>query len=279
MAAPTPTIGHRIAHYEIRAKLGEGGMGVVYKAYDTRLERHVALKFLPSQADDNPETRRRFVQEARTASALNHPNLVHIYDIATAETPLGAVGYIAMEYIAGEPLSHVIPRKGLPFAKALNYAVQIADALAAAHAAGIVHRDLKPSNIMVTGDGLIKILDFGLAKLTRTAAAAVSEATATGTQEGLILGTPRYMSPEQARGEPVDARSDIFSFGVVLYEMFAGEPPFHGGSAVEVLSAILQKDPKPLSQVLGTIPHDAEQIVRLALRKDPRTRYQHMADM
>lgn len=275
----TPTIGQRIAHYEIRTKLGEGGMGVVYKAYDTHLERPVGLKFLPSHADDDPETRRRFVQEAKTASALNHPNIVHIYDIATADTPLGPVGYIAMEYIAGEPLSHVIPRKGLPFAKALNYAVQIADALAAAHAAGIVHRDLKPSNIMVTADGLIKILDFGLAKLTRTAAAAASQPTATRTQEGLILGTPRYMSPEQARGEQVDARSDIFSFGIVLYEMFGGESPFHGASAIEVLSAILQKDPKPLSQVVENTPHDVEQIVRLALRKDPRTRYQHMADV
>ena len=275
----TPTIGERIAHYEILDKLGEGGMGVVYKAYDTHLERPIGLKFLPAQADDDPETQRRFVQEAKTASALNHPNIVHIYEIGTADTPLGPVRYIAMEYVAGEPLSHVIPRKGLPFAKALNYAVQIADALAAAHAAGIVHRDLKPSNIMITADGLIKILDFGLAKLTRAAATAAAAPTATRTQAGLILGTPRYMSPEQARGEDVDARSDIFSFGIVLYEMFAGEPPFEGASAVEALSAILQKDPKPLSKVLDSIPHDAEQIVRLALRKDPRTRYQHMADV
>src|SRR5207244_78231 len=214
-------IGRTFQHYEIVETLGRGGMGVVYKARDTHLDRFVAIKVLPPEKVADADRKRRFVQEAKAASALNHPNIVHIYDIAEAD----GVQFIAMEYVAGKTLGELIGRKGLRLNEALKYAVQIADALAKAHSAGIIHRDLKPSNIMVTENGLVKVLDFGLAKLAETATGEFGE-TATvrapegpNTEEGAIVGTTAYMSPEQAEGKKVDARSDIFSFGSVLYEM------------------------------------------------------------
>src|SRR5712671_2885171 len=201
-------VGRTISHYQILEKLGEGGMGVVYKARDTHLDRFVAIKVLPPEKVADPERMRRFVQEAKAASALNHPNIVHIYDIAEAD----GVQFIAMEYVPGKTLDQMMGRKGLRLSETLKYAVQIADALAKAHAAGIVHRDLKPSNIMVTGDGLVKVLDFGLAKLTEQGLPNESVDTRTlrqeaaQTEEGVIVGTTAYMSPEQAEGKPVDAR-------------------------------------------------------------------------
>src|SRR5690242_6845931 len=220
-------VGQVVAHYRILDKLGEGGMGIVYKARDSRLDRLVAVKVLRPDAVANPERQCRFVQEAKTASALNHPNIVHIYDIGDA--------YIAMEYVAGRTLDQMTPRRGLPITQTLKYAVQIADALSRAHAAGIVHRDLKPSNIMVSEHGLVKVLDFGLAKLTEPVESDELAPTRTLealTGEGTIVGTPAYMSPEQAQGKKVDARSDIFSFGAVLYEMSTGSRAFRADSKV-----------------------------------------------
>src|SRR5712691_2999521 len=205
-------VGRTIGHYTIVEKLGEGGMGVVYKERDTHLDRFVAIKVLPPEKVTDPERRRRFTQEAKAASALNHPNIITIHDIDEAD----GVYFISMEFVAGKTLDSLIPRHGLRISEVLKYAIQIADALARAQAAGIIHRDLKPGNIMVTEQGLVKVLDFGLAKLTETAPRDENDATRTfkqpATEEGTIVGTVAYMSPEQAEGKMVDARSDIFSF-------------------------------------------------------------------
>src|SRR5215471_4113052 len=219
--------GKTIAHYEILEKLGEGGMGVVYKARDTRLNRLVALKVLPADKLGDEDRMRRFAQEARTASALNHPNIITIHDIASE----AGVQFIVMEYVASKTLDQIIPRKGMRLAEALKVAVQMADALAAASLAGVIHRDIKPGNVMVSDSGHVKVLDFGLAKLSERAVSA-EQATATivagdaerpRTREGVVIGTVSYMSPEQAEGKPLDSRSDIFSFGSVLYEMVTGQ--------------------------------------------------------
>ena len=273
-------IGRMLVHYRVEAKLAEGGMGVVYRAFDTHLDRPVAIKVLRPDALDDPERKRRFVKEAKAASALNHPNIITIYDISSAE----GTDFIAMEYVRGKTLDQVIGRKGLELREALKTAVQAADALASAHAAGIVHRDIKPANIMVTDDGLVKMLDFGLAKLTGPAEAdghAITQSAVGGprTEEGTILGTVAYMSPEQAQGKPLDARSDIFSFGSVLYEMLTGQRAFQRETSISTLSAILRDDPKPVSQISQTIPRDAEKIITRCLRKDPGRRFQHMADL
>jgi len=268
-------IGKTLGHYEITEKLGEGGMGVVYKARDTHLDRFVAIKVLPAEKVADPDRKRRFVQEAKAASALNHPNIIHIYDIDRVD----GIDFIAMEYVPGKTLDQVIPRKGLRLGETLKYAVPIADALARAHSAGIIHRDLKPSNIMIDEHGLVKLLDFGLAKLTETApsgADASTHAVDTTTERGTIVGTVAYMSPEQAEGKKVDARSDIFSFGSMLYEMLTGQRAFQGDSKISTLSAILNKEPAPLS---AEIPHDLEKVVTRCLRKDPDRRFQHMDDV
>ena len=274
-------LGKILVQYSIIEKLGEGGMGVVWKARDTHLDRFVALKTLSAEKLADPERKRRFVQEAKAASALNHPNIVHIYDIAEAD----GVPFIAMEYVAGKTLDQLIGRKGLRISETLKYAVQIADALAKAHSAGIIHRDLKPSNVMVTEGGLVKVLDFGLAKLAETAPGEFNE-TATikapdgpHTDEGTIVGTTAYMSPEQAEGKKVDARSDIFSFGSVLYEMVTGQRAFRGDSKLSTLSAILKDDPKPISGIAPDVPRDLEKIITRCLRKDPDRRFQHMDDL
>jgi hypothetical protein len=256
-------------------------MGIVYKARDIHLDRFVALKMLPLERTTDPERRRRFVQEAKAASALNHPNIIHIYDIDEAEGVL----FIAMEYVAGKTLDQWAGRKGQPLHEVLRHAIQIADALAAAHLAGIIHRDLKPSNIMVNEQGLVKVLDFGLAKLAERS---VDESDATQTvhmderpraDEGTIVGTVAYMSPEQCEGKKVDARSDIFSFGAVLYEMVTGRRAFSGASRMATLSAILRDDPKPASKIAENLPPDLEKILARCLRKDPARRFQHMADL
>ena len=270
-------IGKTIAHYQILEKLGEGGMGVVYKARDTHLDRLVALKVLPPEKVADPERKRRFVQEAKAASALNHPNIITIHDIASEN----GIDFIVMEYVQGKTLDALVPRKGLRLNETLKLAIQMADALAKAHSAGIIHRDLKPTNVMVTDDGLVKVLDFGLAKLTEVSESG-DETTRTlehQTEEGTIVGTVSYMSPEQAEGKKVDARSDIFSFGSVLYEMATGQQAFHGDSKMSTLAAIMNQEPKPISQLVPGIPRDLEKIITRCLRKDPNRRFQAMADL
>jgi len=271
-------VGQTLGHYRIEAKLGEGGMGVVYKARDTDLDRPVAIKVLPAERVEDGGRKRRFVQEAKAASALNHPNIVHIYGIDTA----GSVDFIAMEYVEGRTLADLIGRKGLKTGETLRYAVQVADALATAHAARIVHRDIKPSNVMVTPTGLVKVLDFGLAKLVERGDADLSASTQTmlpRTEEGAVIGTAEYMSPEQAEGRTLDGRSDIFSFGSVLYEMATGRRPFNGESKLSVLSRILREDPTPPRQISTSTPPELERIILRCLRKDPARRYQTMADV
>lgn len=276
-------IGKSLRSYRIESKIGAGGMGVVYKAVDSRLGRTAAIKILSTGAL-NAERERRFVQEAKAASSLNHPNIVTIYDIDTQEADGKPVQYIAMEYVAGETLDHLIGRKGLRIRDVLKYAVQIADALAAAHAAGIVHRDLKPSNVIVSPQGVVKILDFGLAKLSEPEQADAYAETMHGqgsplTEEGTILGTVAYMSPEQADGKIVDTRSDVFSFGSVLYEMATGQRAFSGGSKLSSLSAVLYKDPQPASQAGTEVPPELDRIIARCLKKDPDRRWQTMADV
>ncbi|HYM09974.1 MAG TPA: protein kinase, partial [Bryobacterales bacterium] len=279
-------IGQTLGHYRIEAKLGEGGMGVVYRATDTRLGRAVAIKVLRGEAMADPARRKRFEQEAKAASSLNHPNIITIHEIDAAATAAGPVDFIAMEYVEGKTLDELIGRKGLRLGEALKYAVPIADALAKAHASGIVHRDLKPGNVMVTTDGLVKLLDFGLAKLTErvendplAATETLQPAEAPPTEEGVILGTVAYMSPEQAEGKKIDARSDIFSFGSVLYEMVTGRRPFQGETKISILSAILHQEPRPLSETGEAFPQELERIVGRCLRKDLDRRFQHMADV
>ena len=253
-------------------------MGVVYKARDTHLDRFVAIKVLPAEKVADPERKQRFVQEAKAASSLNHPNIVTIYDIGQAE----GVDFISMEYVSGKTLDRLIPRHGMRLNEALKCAVQIADALARAHSAGIVHRDLKPGNIMVNEHGLVKVLDFGLAKLTEATPADGDDSTRTmrpTTEEGKIVGTVAYMSPEQAEGKKVDARSDIFSFGSVLYEMVTGGQAFHGDTKASTLAAILKDNPRPTSQTVDGLPREVERLISRCLQKEVSRRFQHMDDV
>ena len=271
-----------LSHYKVLEKLGDGGMGVVFKAQDTHLNRIVALKVLPADKVANEERKGRFVREARAASSLNHPNIITIHDITSDRE----IDFIVMEYVAGRTLTQLIPRKGLRVEELLRLAVQIADALAAAHTVGIVHRDLKPGNVMVTESGRVKLLDFGLAKLTDKVDGRDLDVTQTldpkdgpQTDEGAILGTVSYMSPEQAEGKAVDVRSDIFSFGAVLYEMATGQRAFQGDSKVSTLAAILHKDPKPVSEIGAGLPRELERLIARCLRKDPSRRFQHVDDL
>jgi len=272
-------IGRTILHYRVVEKIAEGGMGVVYKARDLHLDRFVALKILPADRVSDPDRKLRFIQEAKAASSLNHPNIVTIHDIAEE----GGTDFIVMEYVSGKTIDQRIGRWGLRVSDALNYAVQISDALAKAHSAGVIHRDLKPSNIMVNDDGVVKILDFGLAKLKEVIQSDELASTATNeagekpvTEKGTIMGTVAYMSPEQAESRTVDARSDIFSFGSMLYEMLTGRRAFQGDGKISTLSAILSKEPAPLSV---EVPRDLEKIVARCLRKNPDRRFQHMEDL
>ena len=274
--------GARLGPYEILAPIGAGGMGEVYRARDQRLRRDVAIKLLPPSLSSNAERLQRFEQEAQAAGSLNHPNIVTVYDVDVA----GDISFIVMEYVAGRTLGDVIGSRGMQVVDALKSAVQIADALATAHAAGIVHRDLKPANVMITDKGLVKVLDFGLAKLTAPADADQQGATeamtvehAPRTEEGTILGTVAYMSPEQADGRTVDARSDIFSFGSLLYEMVTGRRAFQGQSKVSTLAAILNAEPGPASQIAAGVPPELDRIIEHCLRKDPARRFQHLDDV
>ncbi len=278
----TDLAGHTLSHYQIIEKIGEGGMGVVYRAEDSRLKRPVAIKLLPADRVADPERKKRFIKEARAASALNHPNIITIHDIDAAE----GLDFIVMEYLAGTTLDRQLPRKGMPISKVLDLGIQMADALAAAHSAGIVHRDLKPSNVMVSESGKVKVLDFGLAKLVeRTTPNADEDPTAdspkssTSTEEGVIVGTVAYMSPEQAEGKKLDARSDIFSFGAVLYEMASGQRAFQGESAVSILASIIRGEPKQLGEIVFHLPAEFEKVVQRCLKKEPDRRFQSIADV
>nr|MBA3441042.1 protein kinase [Pyrinomonadaceae bacterium] len=285
-------VGRLISHYKILALIGRGGMGEVYLAQDTKLKRSVALKLLLAELTRDEDRVRRFEQEACAASALNHPNILTIYEIGQTDF----AHFIATEYIDGitlraaltPPPLHLaneaaISNKQMKIGEVLDMAVQIASALVAAHGAGIVHRDIKPENIMVRADALVKVLDFGLAKLTEEQSSAVNTEASTkrvfNTAQGVVLGTPRYMSPEQARGLPVNARTDIWSFGCVLYEMVAGCAPFEGATVSDQIAAVLEREPLPLVRYREEVPAELQRIISKALRKDKEERYQTIQDM
>jgi serine/threonine protein kinase len=277
------TLGSKLGSYQVLSLLGAGGMGEVYRARDTRLGRVVAIKVLPAERMADENRRRRFVQEARGASALSHPNIVTIYEIESAD----GIDFIVMEYVPGKTLDTVIPRQGMRLGEVVRIAIPIADAVARAHAAGIVHRDLKPANVMVGSDGTVKVLDFGLAKLVAQEEAGGPEhetRTEDGdagrlSRPGMVAGTAGYMSPEQAAGKKVDGRSDIFSFGAVLYEMVTGRRPFAGNSTAETLAAVLREQPKTPSELTPEVPRDLEKVILRCLQKDPDRRFQHMVDV
>ena len=274
-------VGKVVHQYQFLERIGAGGMGEIFKALDTRLNRSVAIKVLTSSSSGDPERRRRFLQEAQAASALNHPNIITIHDILNESD----AQFMVMEYVHGKTLVDVIPKGGLRVPQVLKYAIQMADALQVAHAAGIIHRDLKPGNVMATDSGLVKILDFGLAKLQdRGPVSSVGDATQTIaeaplTVEGTIIGTVSYMSPEQAQGKKVDARSDIFSFGLVLYEMATGARAFSGDNALSTLSAILRDEARPIMEIAPDVPPHLEQVIARCLRKNPDDRWQSMRDV
>jgi len=262
------TSGTKLGPYEIQLLLGAGGMGEVYRARDTRLERMVAIKILPARLSSNPDLRGRFEQEAKSISALHHPNICVLHDIGSQ----GGVDFMVMEYVTGETLDKLIPLGGLTPKLALKYAMQVADGLARAHHIGIVHRDLKPSNIMVDEDGLVKVLDFGLAKLAEPLSAMSNNEGATlATTPGMIVGTTAYMSPEQAKGQRIDARSDVFSFGSVFYEMLTGKKAFESQSTAGLLSAVIRDDPKPVSELRRDIPPEVRRILKRCLKKGSRS--------
>ena len=275
--------GRTLSHYTIVDKLGSGGMGEVYLARDTKLDREVALKVLPTELARSEERRARFKREAKTVAALNHPNIVHVYSVEEADS----VHFITMELVRGKTLSALLPGKGFSHARFFEIAVPLADAMAAAHQEGVTHRDLKPGNIMVSDDGHVKVLDFGLAKPAKgfVSGSHGSELeTEVKTVEGAIVGTVAYMSPEQATGKPVDPRTDIFSLGIIFYEMLTGRRPFEGDTPGEILSAIVKDTPPalpllPLLPLLGDASRELSKIVRRCLAKEPNRRFQSALDI
>ena len=265
-----------IAHYRITAKIGAGGMGEVYRATDTKLGRDVALKILPADMARDPERLARFQREARAVAALNHPHIVTIFSVEEGD----GTHFLTMELVEGQSLDRRIPSDGLPVEQIVAIAAALAEALAAAHEKGIVHRDLKPANVMVTDDGRVKVLDFGLAKDVRADAASEATMTAAGqTQVGVVMGTPAYMSPEQVAGRTLDHRSDIFSLGVVLHEMATGKRPFAGHSSAELISSILRDNPAPVTDARPDLPSDLARVIRRCMEKDPRHRIQTARDV
>lgn len=271
-------IGTTLRHYRIVRALGRGGMGEVYAAEDMRLHRLVALKALPPEMALDPERLERFQREAQTIAALNHPNVVTLYGVEEAD----GLHFLTMELVEGKTLAELIPPRGFPLSQFLKIAVPLADAISAAHGRGIVHRDLKPANVMVGAEGRLKVLDFGLAKLKREAAGVADSEIATAselTAQHQVIGTAAYMSPEQAEGRPADTRSDIFSLGVVLYEMATGVRPFRGDSAMSVISSIIKDSPIPPAEVNPAVPRDLDRIIRRCLAKEPARRYQSTTDL
>src|SRR5688572_13465767 len=271
-------VGRTLSHYRVTAPLGRGGMGEVYLAHDTRLDRRVALKILPAQVASDADRLERFRQEAKALARLSHPNIVTIHSVEEAD----GIHFLTMELVEGQTLEALIGGEGLSLDRWFRIAIPIAEALAAAHAHGIVHRDLKPGNVMITDDGRVKVLDFGLAKLTRDPRlgetadpATVSAMTAVGT----LLGTVGYMSPEQAAGQPVDFRSDQFSYGVILYELLTGRRAFARATAVETLSAILRQEPEPIGTLSPDVPMPVRWLVERCLTKEPQGRYAATEDL
>jgi serine/threonine protein kinase/tetratricopeptide (TPR) repeat protein len=269
-------IGTTLSHFRITEKLGEGGMGEVWLAEDTRLGRKVALKILPPKSAEKDDRRRRFEDEARAASALNHPGIAHIYDVGEA----GGIQFIAMEHIDGESLDDRMARAAMATSDILDIGSRIADALAAAHDHGVTHRDIKPSNLMITAEGRLKVLDFGLAKLRPALGQGGDEATTqTMTQPGAVMGTVQYMSPEQALGKDADHRSDIFSTGVVLYQMATGRLPFSGSTPTETITEIVRSEPTPVSELSPVSPPELDRIIRKCMEKDAARRYQSAREL
>ncbi len=291
-------IGETISHYKILSRLGAGGMGVVYEAEDTRLGRKVAIKFLPDELNADAEAVQRFLREARVVSTLNHPHICTLYDIgshdpstrgsgpagpATARSGPGGQQFMVMELLDGQSLKDRISRSALSTDEVIELGAQIADALDAAHSQGIVHRDIKPANLFVTRRGTIKVLDFGVAKLSQAARGAgdLDSTVAPSdqlTSMGTTIGTVSYMSPEQARGQEIDARSDVFSAGVVLYEMATGQLPFQGATVATIFEGLLTKQPQAPSAIKAGVPRELDHIILKALEKDRDLRYQSAAD-
>jgi serine/threonine protein kinase len=268
--------GETLGHYHILGKIGAGGMGEVYRARDSKLGREVALKVLPPDMARDPERLARFQREARAVAALNHPHIVTIYSVEE----LDGVHFLTMELVEGQSLDRRILECGLPLEQIVEIASALADALAAAHEKGIVHRDLKPANVMVTVDGRVKVLDFGLAKDVSAEKSGDATLTSAGhTQAGMVMGTPAYMSPEQISGRMLDHRTDIFSLGVVLHEMATGKRPFEGTSSAELVSAILRDAPPSITDLRSDLPSDLARIIRRCLEKDPRHRMQTARDV
>src|SRR5262249_47437430 len=269
--------GSKVEQYEILDRLGGGGMGEIFRARDTRLNRMVAIKVLPKADADDDMRRRRFLLEAQSASALNHPGIITVHDILSE----GDTDYLVMELVTGQTLTDLIPEGGMVPSDILNYGSQMAAAFAAAHAAGIVHRDIKPRNVMLTSTKLVKVLDFGLAKSPFKGSAPNTEQTVRAplTQAGTVMGTVNYMSPEQAEGKNVDSRSDIFSFGIVLYEMVTGKSAFASNSVISTMSAILRDEPKPISALSPNTPAGLDDIINGCLRKNVDERTQSMDEV
>ena len=269
--------GTRLGDYEIQSLLGAGGMGEVYRARDLRLRRDVAIKVLPAVVSSDPERLRRFEQEATAAAALNHPNILAVHQLGT----YAGAPYLVSELLEGETLREQIRRGRIALRRVIDYAVQIAHGLSAAHEKGIVHRDLKPENLFVIKDGRVKILDFGLAKLTQAQRGSEHSAPTMGseTEPGLVMGTVGYMSPEQVRGQPADHRADIFALGAILYEMLTGKRAFHKPTSAETMSAILNEEPPAILQVVPNVPPALQRVVQRCLEKNPEQRFQSASDL